>query len=124
MIPVSGSVTGFFCQKNSGNIKRREETEIPIREIKSCQKPTGGVGSDIWLFYQPHYKQKKSLKTCFIYYFRCPGSKYQMSVKSQGYKYTALLRVRNMSREDIGSYYCYAENSMGSARDDVTVYSK
>lgn len=52
------------------------------------------------------------------------GSKYQMSVISQGYKHTAVLRVKNMSREDIGSYYCYAENSMGSARDDVTVYSK
>ncbi|KAH9630640.1 hypothetical protein HF086_007064 [Spodoptera exigua] len=47
-----------------------------------------------------------------------------MSITSQGYKYTAILRVRNMSREDIGSYYCYAENSMGSTRDDVTVYSK
>ncbi|XP_063893422.1 lachesin [Helicoverpa armigera] len=51
------------------------------------------------------------------------GSKYQMSLKSQGYKHTALLRVRNMSRDDIGSYYCYVENSMGSARDDITVYT-
>ncbi|CAH1647036.1 unnamed protein product [Spodoptera littoralis] len=51
------------------------------------------------------------------------GSKHQMSITSQGYKHTAVLRVRNMSREDIGSYYCYAENSMGSTRDDVTVYT-
>ncbi|KAF9814880.1 hypothetical protein SFRURICE_016725 [Spodoptera frugiperda] len=51
------------------------------------------------------------------------GSKHQMSITSQGYKHVAVLRVRNMSRDDIGSYYCYAENSMGSTRDDVTVYT-
>ncbi|XP_075972019.1 lachesin-like [Anticarsia gemmatalis] len=51
------------------------------------------------------------------------GTKYEMNINSQGYKHTAILRVKNMSRDDIGSYYCYAENSMGTARDDITVYT-
>ncbi|CAB3238939.1 unnamed protein product [Arctia plantaginis] len=52
------------------------------------------------------------------------GSKYEMNLKSTEYKHTASLRVKNVTRKDIGSYYCYAENSLGTARDDVTVYSK
>ncbi|CAH0605510.1 unnamed protein product [Chrysodeixis includens] len=51
------------------------------------------------------------------------GSKYQMSITSQGYKHTAVLKVKNVSRDDIGSYYCYAENSMGSARGGITIYT-
>ncbi|RVE51914.1 hypothetical protein evm_003380 [Chilo suppressalis] len=51
------------------------------------------------------------------------GSKYQASIKSQGYKHTATLRVLDVSRDDIGSYHCHVENPLGSARDDITFYT-
>ncbi|KAJ0178851.1 hypothetical protein K1T71_005626 [Dendrolimus kikuchii] len=50
-------------------------------------------------------------------------SKYQASIKSESYKHTAELCIKNVSREDIGTYYCHAENSLGSAFDDVTLYT-
>ncbi|XP_072939979.1 lachesin-like [Epargyreus clarus] len=51
------------------------------------------------------------------------GSKYQASIKSSGYKHSATLRINNVSRDDIGSYKCHVENSLGVARDDVTLYT-
>ncbi|XP_026322179.1 lachesin-like [Hyposmocoma kahamanoa] len=51
------------------------------------------------------------------------GSKYQASMTSQGYKHTAVLKVNNVSRDDIGSYHCYAENSLGVESDDITLYT-
>ncbi|XP_059052787.1 lachesin-like [Achroia grisella] len=50
-------------------------------------------------------------------------TKYQTSIISVSYKHTATLKINNISREDIGPYYCYAENSLGSTRDDVTLYT-
>lgn len=43
---------------------------------------------------------------------------------SQGYKHTTVLKVNNVSRDDIGSYHCHAENSLGVESDDITLYSK
>ncbi|XP_063824550.1 lachesin-like [Ostrinia nubilalis] len=51
------------------------------------------------------------------------GTKYQASMTSQGYKHTAALRIWNVSREDIGAYHCNADNPLGSARDDITLYT-
>ncbi|XP_049870198.1 lachesin-like isoform X3 [Pectinophora gossypiella] len=51
------------------------------------------------------------------------GSKYQMSVSSKGYKHEASLRVTELSRDDIGPYSCHAENALGSAWDDITLYT-
>ncbi|XP_028026040.1 lachesin-like [Bombyx mandarina] len=51
------------------------------------------------------------------------GTKYQVITESKSYKHTVILRVYNVSREDIGSYYCCAENQLGSSKDDVTLYT-
>ncbi|KAL4706592.1 hypothetical protein ACJJTC_009004 [Scirpophaga incertulas] len=51
------------------------------------------------------------------------GAKYQASIKSQGYKHTATLKVNNVSREDIGAYYCHVENPLGIASEDITLYT-
>ncbi|GBP81834.1 hypothetical protein EVAR_56304_1 [Eumeta japonica] len=53
-----------------------------------------------------------------------PRSKYQASVKSDGYRHSASLRILNLSRDDIGSYRCQVENSLGSAHADITLYSQ
>ncbi|XP_053604014.1 lachesin-like [Plodia interpunctella] len=51
------------------------------------------------------------------------GTKYQAVMSSQRYKHVSLLRISNVSRDDIGPYFCNVENSMGNARDDVTLYT-
>ncbi|KAM3967367.1 lachesin [Aphomia sociella] len=51
------------------------------------------------------------------------SSKYQTIITSSSYKYIAILKINNVSREDIGPYYCHAENSLGFTRDDVTLYT-
>ncbi|KAJ2952302.1 hypothetical protein O0L34_g4585 [Tuta absoluta] len=51
------------------------------------------------------------------------GSKYQASMKSERYKHEASLVITDVSREDIGSYQCHVENALGTAWDDVTLYT-
>ncbi|XP_026755688.2 lachesin-like [Galleria mellonella] len=51
------------------------------------------------------------------------NSKYQTSITSNSYKHTATLKINNVSRNDIGPYYCHVENSLGSTLDDITVYT-
>ncbi|XP_073942924.1 lachesin-like [Choristoneura fumiferana] len=51
------------------------------------------------------------------------GTKYQAIIKSNGYKHTAALKINDVSRDDIGAYQCHAENVLGSAQDDITLYT-
>ncbi|XP_063619402.1 protein amalgam-like [Cydia splendana] len=51
------------------------------------------------------------------------GSKYQTLIKSNSYKHTAVLKIDDVSRDDIGAYQCVAENVLGTARDDITLYT-
>lgn len=51
------------------------------------------------------------------------GSKYQASMRSEGYRHWATLQIHNVSRDDIGAYTCLVENALGKGRADITLYT-
>ncbi|CAK1598704.1 unnamed protein product [Parnassius mnemosyne] len=50
-------------------------------------------------------------------------SKHETKMISCGYEHTSILKINNVSRDDVGPYQCHAENLLGSGNGSVTLYT-
>lgn len=54
----------------------------------------------------------------------CCSDKYTIMEKKSGYKLVMLLTIQNVTKADIGTYTCIAQNTMGKSEDSARLYGK